>query len=157
MDKAVLVLAELIFNEDMGNQIPKYSALFKKVVVRYTTRLLFLLFCNIFYPNLLSTVPRFRTIFALLPPTPPFQYTSLMPMPYQFAFLLLCIVFYSTHIFIPPCLVFILLRRRFPSLQCLPPASQSTTYGSSPHHFSLAFLYLLCNVSHPFPCHRGWR
>ena len=37
------------------------------------------------------------------------------------------------------------------------PHPNSTTYGSSPHHFSLAFLYLLCNVSHPFPCHRGWR
>lgn len=31
MDKAVLVLAELLFTEDMANQMTKYSAIFKKV------------------------------------------------------------------------------------------------------------------------------
>lgn len=30
-DKAVLVLAELLFTEDMVNQVPKYAAIFKKV------------------------------------------------------------------------------------------------------------------------------
>ena len=34
----MLVLAELLFNEDMGSQISKYSALFKKV--KQNTKLL---------------------------------------------------------------------------------------------------------------------
>ena len=33
MDKAVLVLAELLFNEDMLAQISKHSVLFKKVII----------------------------------------------------------------------------------------------------------------------------
>ena len=114
----------------MGNQIPKYSALFKKVVVRYTTRFLFVLFCNIFYQNLLSTVPRFRTIFALLfffrcnVFHPHLHSSTQVSCPCRISLLSCSFALSSTHIFIPPCLVFILLRRLFPSLQCLPPTSQ---------------------------------